>query len=89
MTLKKRDGKLSLGKISLLAGILASFAVVVQAMPTAIDYCRKGASPWTTLPAEVRMIAEDVKDIKQALGIVKTYQRTFDSRTNSVKIAAQ
>lgn len=67
MTLHKHNGQWSLGKIGILAGILASIATCILALPIAVDYCKSAIAPWTSLPAKVDALQNDVTDIKKII----------------------
>ena len=67
MTLRSSDGKWSLGKIGILAGILASVATCVIALPIVVDYTGKAIAPWTELPRHVDEIQKSVDEIRGRL----------------------
>ena len=67
MTIHNRQGKISLGKIGIIFGILASCATIVLALPTAMDYLHAAVAPWTSLPVKLDEIQKDVADIKRIL----------------------
>jgi hypothetical protein len=69
MTLKKTDGSFSLPKIALLAGVLASIATCVIALPIAVDYTDKAVAPWTDVPRQLQDIQKSIDEIKQRLHI--------------------
>jgi hypothetical protein len=76
MTLKRKDGLISLSKISLWFGILASIAMCVEALPTGISYMKTVVAPWTSLPQAVQghsailiSIRNDLDEIKDRMGI--------------------
>lgn len=70
MTLKKHNGKWSLGKMTMLTGIAASIATCIIALPTATDYCKKALAPWTVIPSTLSSMQTDIKEIKQRLMLV-------------------
>jgi hypothetical protein len=57
----------SMAKIAVAAGIAASLATCVLAMPTAMGYVRAVISPWTTLPDKVDQMQRDITQIKKFL----------------------
>jgi len=68
--LKKKNGNVSPTKITLFCTIAATAATCIIAMPTALDYFSKAASPWTSLPTKIDSIQHDVKIIKMAMPMV-------------------
>ena len=64
MTLKRKDGKWSAAKITLLCTILGTIAACAMAIQPAIDACSKAIAPWTSVPAKLEAMSADIKEIK-------------------------
>lgn len=80
MTLRKHDGKLSAGRITLVCTILGTMAGIVIAIQPTIDFVKFGVSPWVSLPVKLESMAQDIKEIKhlQEQQIAKQHNQIAD-----------
>jgi len=76
MTLKRKDGTISVKRVTALFTVLGGIATVVIAMPIFIGYCKAAISPWTTLPDKIDSMQKDIYKIEAHLDLQQNYYTT-------------